>query len=62
MPRLFRQQDMGWRGYPTPESLRRKIKWEVVAAPNETSGAMKPSDVEQCRAIAEAMAAKVKGA
>ena len=37
-----------------------KMKWEVVAEPNEALGAMKSSDIEQCKAIAQAMAEKIK--
>jgi len=36
------------------------MKWEVVAEPNEALGAMKSSDIEQCKAIAQAMAEKIK--
>ena len=36
------------------------IKWEVVAEPAEACGAMKTTDAEQCKAIDEAMVAKLK--
>lgn len=51
-----------WGGGAMPrfKAFADKIKWEVVAEPNETMGAMKPSDVEQCRAIAEAMVEKLR--
>ena len=42
------------------KTFAEKIKWEVVAEPNETLGAMKPSDIEQCKNIAVAMANKIK--
>lgn len=51
-----------WNGGSLPrfKVFAEKLKWEVVAAPNETMGAMKPSDIEQCKAIAQAMAARLK--
>ena len=42
------------------KAFAEKIKWEVVAEPNETMGSMKPSDWEQCKAIADAMIAKLR--
>ena len=50
-----------WGGGAIPrfKAFAEKIKWEVVAQPNETMGSMTPSDLEQCRVIAEAMAEKI---
>lgn len=46
---------------PSPtKAFAEKMKWEVVAEPNEALGAMKSSDIEQCKAIAQAMAEKIK--
>ena len=42
------------------KAFAEKMKWEVVAEPNEALGAMKSSDIEQCKAIAQAMAEKIK--
>lgn len=51
-----------WGGGALPrfKAFAEKIKWEMVAEPNETMGAMKQSDYEQCKAIALAMAEKLK--
>ncbi|MEG1736847.1 MAG: FprA family A-type flavoprotein [Odoribacter sp.] len=51
-----------WGGGSMPrfKAFAEKIKWEVVAEPNETCGSMKLSDMEQCKAIAEAMVKKLK--
>ncbi len=51
-----------WGGGALPrfKAFAEKIKWETVAEPNEAMGAMKQSDYEQCKAIATAMAEKLK--
>lgn len=51
-----------WSGGALPrfKAFAEKIKWEVVAEPNESTGSPKPSDIEQCRAIAEAMVRQLR--
>ena len=56
----FGNKTWGGGALPRFKSFAEKIKWEVVAEPNEATGAMKSSDIEQCRIIAKAMAEKVK--
>ncbi|MDE6452499.1 MAG: FprA family A-type flavoprotein, partial [Odoribacter sp.] len=56
----FANKTWGGGALPRLKAFAEKIKWEVVAEPNEATGAMKPSDVEQCEAIAEAMVQKLK--
>ena len=52
-----------WGGGAIPrfKTFAEKIKCEIVAEPSEAMGNMKPSDEEQCRIIADAMVAKLKG-
>lgn len=54
--------NMTWSGGAMPRfnEFAEKIKWEVVAPSNETSGSMKENDIEKYRAIAYAMAEKIK--
>ena len=51
-----------WGGGAIPrfKAFAEKIKWEVVSEPNEVMGAMKPTDLEQCKAIAKAMVEKLR--
>ena len=56
----FGNKTWGGGAIPRFRTFAEKIKWEVVAEPNETLGAMKPSDIEQCKNIAVAMANKIK--
>ncbi len=56
----FGNKTWGGGAIPRFKTFAEKIKWEVVAEPNETLGAMKPSDIEQCKNIAVAMANKIK--
>ena len=53
--------DKMWSGGSMPRfnQFAEKMKWEVVAPAAETWGAPKDADLEQCRQIAEAMAAKL---
>ena len=57
----FGNKTWGGGALPRFKAFAEKIKWDVVAEPNETCGSMKPSDVEQCKAIAEAMVKKLRG-
>lgn len=56
----FANKTWGGGALPRFKAFAEKIKWEVVAEPNETMGSMKRSDWEQCKAIADAMVAKLK--
>lgn len=51
-----------WAGGALPrfKAFAEKIKWEVVAEPNEATGAMTLSDIKQCQAIARAMVEKMR--
>ena len=53
--------DKMWSGGSMPRfnQFAEKMKWEVVAPAAEAWGAPKDADLEQCRQIAEAMAAKL---
>ncbi len=57
----FGNKMWGGGAIPRLKTFAEKIKWEVVAEPSEAMGSMKPSDTEQCRIIADAMVAKLKG-
>lgn len=56
----FGNKTWGGGAIPRFKAFAEKIKWEVVAEPAEACGAMKTTDAEQCKAIAEAMVAKLK--
>ena len=56
----FGNKTWGGGAIPRLKAFAEKMKWEVVAEPNEALGAMKSSDIEQCKAIAQAMAEKIK--
>lgn len=56
----FANKTWGGGALPCFKAFAEKIKWDVVAEPNEATGAMTPSDVEQCRTIARAMVEKLK--
>lgn len=56
----FGNKTWGGGALPRFKTFAEKIKWDIVAEPNETCGTMKPTDVEQCKAIAEAMVKKLK--
>ena len=56
----FANKTWGGGALPRFKAFAEKIKWEVVAEPNETMGSMKPSDWEECKAIADAMVAKLR--
>ena len=56
----FANKTWGGGALPCFKAFAEKIKWEVVAEPNEATGAMSLSDVEQCRNIARAMVEKLR--
>ncbi len=56
----FANKTWGGGALPRFKAFAEKIKWEVVAEPNETMGSMKPTDWEQCKAIADAMVEKLR--
>ena len=56
----FGNKTWGGGAIPHFKAFAEKMKWEVVAEPNEAAGAMKPSDIEQCKAIATAMVEKLR--
>ncbi len=56
----FANKTWGGGALPCFKAFAEKIKWEVVAEPNEATGTMSLSDVEQCRNIARAMVEKLR--
>ena len=56
----FANKTWGGGAIPRFKTFAEKIKWEIIAEPSEATGTMKPSDMEQCQTIAQAMAKKLK--
>lgn len=57
----FGNKTWGGGAMPRLKAFAEKIKWEVVADPDEATGAIKATDMEQCRLIAQAMSERLKG-
>ncbi len=56
----FANKTWGGGAIPRFKTFAEKIKLEIIAEPSEATGTMKPSDMEQCQTIAQAMAKKLK--